>query len=176
MSSTAAVSQRNPGQRFLVSVMATCAMIAGGITLFMAIHVVIDVGGRTFFNNPLPGTLEITQYWAMVFIIMLAMAYTDVLGEHINATILTQQLSEKSKWVSDILVQSVMFLMVGVLTYFAIFAAIRSTEMSQLVLSSVEIVIWPSKIVMAIGFALFTVQLSLSLVATVKRGLWRTDV
>ncbi|MDJ0359764.1 TRAP transporter small permease [Rhodococcus sp. H29-C3] len=157
-------------QSALKSTLYACAMIGGIVTLFMAIHVVIEVGARNIFNNPLPGTLEITQNWSMVIIVMLAMGYAELTGDHIRAPIFTQKLSPTSLWLSNILVASIALFFIGALTYYSILAAQFSISIQQVSLGSLMIPIWPVKIVLAIGFGLFTLQLLTTLIVLCKDG------
>lgn len=162
---TTDAERRVPGQRALSRVLYVCAVIAGLVTLVMALHIAADVSSRNLTGTPLSGTLEITQNWSMVLIVMLAMGYAEQIGEHINATILTQYLDPVSRWWSDLIVTGLMFLFVSALTYYSITAAIFAVEVQQIALGAITIPIWPVKILLAIGFALFALQLLVSLIS-----------
>lgn len=165
METTLDAQRRVPGERILAAVLYTCAVIAGIITLIMSVHIAADVTARNLLTAPLPGTLEITQNWSMVLIVMLAMGYAERAGEHINATILTQYLDPVSRWWSDLIVKVLMFLFVSALTYYSILAAIFAVQVEQIALGAITIPIWPVKIVLAIGFALFALQLLMSIIS-----------
>ena len=158
-------TDRVPGGKVLGAVLAVCATVAGIITLVMAFHIGADVTSRNVANQPLTGTLEITQYWSMVLIVMLAMGYAEKIGEHINATILTQYLDPVSRWWSDLIVRSLSFAFVCALTWYSIVAAVVAVDLRQFALGAIAIPIWPVKIVLAIGFALFALQLLVSIVS-----------
>ncbi|MDV8001357.1 TRAP transporter small permease [Rhodococcus sp. IEGM 1408] len=162
---TTDTERRVPGQRALARVLYACAVIAGLVTLFMALHIAADVTSRNLTGTPLSGTLEITQNWSMVLIVMLAMGYAEQVGEHINATILTQYLDPVSQWWSDLIVKGLMFLFVSALTYYSITAAVFAVEVQQVALGAITIPIWPVKILLAIGFALFALQLLMSIIS-----------
>ncbi|AWH92807.1 TRAP transporter small permease subunit [Dietzia lutea] len=159
--------RRIPGQKALSRVLYASAVIAGIATLAMGVHIAADVGFRNLGGAPLPGTLEITQNWSMVVIVMLAMGYAERIGEHINATILTQYLDPVSRWWSDLIVRLLMFLFVSALTYYSILAAIFAVQVQQIALGAITIPIWPVKIVLALGFALFALQLLMSVISLV---------
>lgn len=163
-------TDRVPGGRALAWVLGACATLAGIITLVMAFHISADVTARNAANAPLTGTLEITQYWSMVLIVMLSMGYAEKIGEHINATILTQYLDPVSRWWSDLIVRSLSFAFVTALTWYSILAAVVAVELRQFALGAIAIPIWPVKIVLAIGFALFALQLLLSIIALFTTG------
>lgn len=166
MDTTTTVAERLvPGQRALSRVLYACAVIAGIATLVLALHIAADVSSRNLTGAPLSGTLEITQNWSMVLIVMLAMGYAEQIGEHINATILTQYLDPVSRWWSDLVVKGLMFLFVCALTYYSITAAVFAVEVRQVALGAITIPIWPVKIVLAIGFALFALQLLVSIIS-----------
>lgn len=165
MESTADPLDRVPGARALTWILGVCATIAGVATLAMAIHITADVTFRNLANAPLTGTLEITQYWSMVVIVMLSMGYAEKVGEHINATILTQYLDPVSRWWSDLVVKTLSFAFISALTYYSILAAIDAIAIRQYALGSIAIPVWPVKIVLAVGFALFALQILASIVA-----------
>lgn len=165
METTTDAQRRVPGERILSAVLYACAVIAGIITLVMSLHIAADVTARNLLTAPLPGTLEITQNWSMVLIVMLAMGYAEQVGEHINATILTQYLDPVSRWWSDVIVKGLMFLFVSALTYYSIVAAVFAVQVEQIALGAITIPIWPVKIVLAIGFALFALQLLMSIIS-----------
>lgn len=156
---------RLPGQRALSRVLYVSATIAGIVTMVMSLHIAADVTARNLLTSPLPGTLEITQHWSMVLIVMLAMGYAENIGEHINATILTQYLDPVSRWWSDLVVKSLTFAFVTALTYYSVTAAIFAVSVQQVALGAIVIPIWPVKIVLALGFALFALQLLFSIIA-----------
>lgn len=162
--SATGAGRRVPGRRALSRVLYAGAVIAGLTTLAMGVHIVADVGFRNLGGAPLPGTLEITQNWSMVVIVMLAMGYAEEIGEHINATILTQYLDPVSRWWSDLVVRGLMLLLVSVLTYYSVLAAVFAVRVQQIALGAITIPIWPVKIVLALGFALFALQLAMSII------------
>src|SRR5262247_2926976 len=51
----------------------------------MMMHVVADVTGRSFFNQPLQGTTEIVSGWYMVAIAFLPWAWIEQQNNHIVA-------------------------------------------------------------------------------------------
>ncbi|EOM74406.1 TRAP transporter small permease [Rhodococcus rhodnii] len=162
--------ERGRFDRVFAAIVFGCATVAGLTTVFMALHIAVDVTGRNLFNSPLPGTLEITQNWSMVIVVMLSMAYAERAGEHIGATLLTANLTGPTKWFSDVLVRAVALVMVAALTWYSIVAAVFATEVRQVALAAIAVPVWPVKIVLAVGFALFTVQILLSLVAVLRAG------
>lgn len=165
METTTDAVRHVPGERVLSAILFACAVIAGIATLVMALHIAADVTARNLLTAPLPGTLEITQNWSMVLIVMLAMGYAEQVGEHINATILTQYLDPYSRWWSDVIVKTLMFLFVTAVTYYSILAAVFAVQVQQVALGAITIPIWPVKIVLAIGFALFALQLLMSIIS-----------
>ncbi|MEU3270868.1 TRAP transporter small permease [Saccharomonospora sp. NPDC006951] len=141
-----------------------CATVAGGMSLFMALHIGADVTARNVGGGPLPVTLEITQNWSMVLIVMLAMGYAELAGEHIRATVFSGRLSPAGKRKSELMVRLVAFAAVVVLTYYSILSAVFSVEVEQVAVGAVPIPVWPVKILLVLGFVLFALQLLVSIV------------
>ena len=118
-----------------------------------SMHLVVDVlSRRQEINKHLDDVANAVVYYVQI-------------GEHINATILTQYLDPVSRWWSDLIVSGLMFLFVSALTYYSITAAVFAVEVQQVALGAITIPIWPVKIVLAIGFALFALQLRMSIIS-----------
>ena len=145
------------------------AMVGGVTTLLMALHITVDVGSRNLGYGPIPATLELTQYWAMVLIVMLGMGQAERLGEHIQAGVLVERLPARSSRWAAIIVHAVGFLTVAALTWFSALAAAASIAVREIALGVIVIPIWPMKVVVAVGFALFMLQLGISLVRQVRK-------
>jgi TRAP-type C4-dicarboxylate transport system permease small subunit len=64
----------------------------GGITLVALMMItVVDVVGRSFFDRPFRGTVELTEM-AMIVIIYLAFGYAEHEGDHISVDLVHRQL------------------------------------------------------------------------------------
>ncbi len=75
------------------SVSRVCSTIAAFWALALAFLILYDIVGRTFFNTPFDGTIEIVAN-SMVSILFLQLPYTIYRGAHLRTAVLYQNLSE----------------------------------------------------------------------------------
>lgn len=119
---------------------------AAASVALMLVHIVLDVGGRFLFRQPITGTLEYVQWIWMPMIVFLAFGLAQVKDEHINATVLTDTLSARARRVVDIIALSCAVVGTAVLIYPAILNAQRAVEINDTALSAAFVPRWPVKI------------------------------
>lgn len=132
---------------------------AAGLAL-LALSVFFDVLGRAFFNTPLTGTLEMTAYWWMPMLTLLAYAYTEQKQEHIKVTILLDALPTRMRQIVEGCFGILATGLLVALTWFTLVSALESAEIGQTTASSPPVHIWPFKFVAVVGVALLTLQVA----------------
>ena len=73
------------------SISRVCSSIAAFWALALAFLILYDITGRTFFNTPFDGTIEIVAN-SMVSILFLQLPYTIYRGAHLRTAIIYQNL------------------------------------------------------------------------------------
>ena len=93
--------------------------------------ITVDVGGRYFFNKPLPGSLEIVQ---MIILVMsgFAMMLTAAKGKHIKIVLIPSRLSERGQVISNSLGELLGFCTWALLTIAVYQQTIRSIRYGEL--------------------------------------------
>ncbi|MEU1956053.1 TRAP transporter small permease subunit [Nocardia rhamnosiphila] len=148
--------------RGISTVMAIPAAIA---CMGLMIHVIGEVLGRNLFNHPLPGTLEITQYWWMMTIVFLAFGYTQLRGDHIRATVITEMLDARWERAAQVLA---LFLLGGFAVFLGVHgwtSAVSSMEIRDTSTGAQPIPIWPMVFAVPLGCAALTMQCVASIYA-----------
>lgn len=131
------------------------AGIAGVLTLLAACQVTFDVLVRTFFNQPMPGTLEIVQYLWMPPIAYAALGYVQSRGEQIRVTLLLEKATPRAQQILAIGAEAVAAAMALWLTWLAVISASRSIAAGETSPLLTWILIWPSRVAVALGMFLF---------------------
>ncbi|QSE90785.1 TRAP transporter small permease [Rhodococcus pseudokoreensis] len=70
---------------------------AVAVTFTMMLHISANALLRTFFNDSLPNTLEIVQYWYMPILVFLGFVAAQHRGQHIAADLLFEKLPHQAK-------------------------------------------------------------------------------
>lgn len=144
--------------RVIDKMSAVFAYGAAAAVILLALSVFIDVVGRTLFHHPLIGTLEMTAYWWMPMLTLLAFGYTEQKQEHIKVTILLDNLPLRMRQIVEGVFGLVATGLVAALTYYAAVDALESAQVGQTTASSPPIAIWPFKFVAVVGLAMLSLQ------------------
>ncbi len=87
--------------RVVYSVTRVCSTIAAFWAMALAFLILYDITGRTFFNAPFDGTIEIVAN-SMVSILFLQMPYTIYRGAHLRTTVIYQNVAPIFRRLIDI--------------------------------------------------------------------------
>lgn len=80
-----------------------CSTVAAFWAMALAFLILWDITGRTFFNAPFDGTIEIVAN-SMVSILFLQLPYTIYRGAHLRTTVVYQNLPDLGRRLIDIFV------------------------------------------------------------------------
>lgn len=80
-----------------------CSTVAAFWAMALAFLILWDITGRTFFNAPFDGTIEIVAN-SMVSILFLQLPYTIYRGAHLRTTVIYQNLGDLGRRLIDIFV------------------------------------------------------------------------
>ncbi|HCP01306.1 MAG TPA: hypothetical protein DIT35_07415 [Rhodospirillaceae bacterium] len=80
-----------------------CSTVAAFWAMALAFLILWDITGRTFFNAPFDGTIEIVAN-SMVSILFLQLPYTIYRGAHLRTTVVYQNLNDLGRRLIDIFV------------------------------------------------------------------------
>lgn len=75
--------------------------VAGVALVGMLALTVADITGRSAFNNPVPGTVEVTSL-TLVVVVFLALAHSEDLGDHITIDLIYVRIGDRAKKVLDV--------------------------------------------------------------------------
>lgn len=121
----------------------------------MALHVVLDVGGRYIFNAPLPGTVEMVSHYYMVGVIFLPLAYVQSHRGHFVAEIFTQRLPPLVIALLEAIVTLVTALLLAFLAWRTAAYALEFTQARESVQTAYfTIPTWPSRWLVPLGLGL----------------------
>lgn len=108
----------------LTNLFETVDKITSGIAAFtlfvMMLWIFMDVMLRTFLNNPIQGTIELTGEYLMVILVYLSLSYTHKNDGHVKVTFLEEKfpklIKNITKFITNLLAAS-LFLFIGILNF-----------------------------------------------------------
>jgi TRAP-type C4-dicarboxylate transport system permease small subunit len=113
---------------------------------------------RGFFNKPIPGTFEISQYMLAVFI-LLGAAYTQQVKGHVGVDFVTSRLSPRLRAICEILTTLLSLLIIAVVVWQGWAVGIEEKAVSD----QLRIPQYPFKVLVAVGGFLLWLELLIDL-------------
>ncbi|QFS84018.1 Tripartite ATP-independent periplasmic transporter, DctQ component [Roseivivax sp. THAF40] len=130
-------------------------MLLGGVgVVLMMLTIVADVVSKLLWNTPIQGTVEISSYYYMIALVMLPMAFVEMQDEQISVDLLFDRFPD--------LIQRVLLVVTGcgaaailsVMAWRTGLDALRAIRVGEVVMGSREVIVWPARMVLPLGFGL----------------------
>ncbi|TDQ64143.1 TRAP-type C4-dicarboxylate transport system permease small subunit [Maritalea mobilis] len=143
-------------------------ILIGGLAIFsLMLMAVISVGGRNFFNRPLPGYVDWIEQ-AMPLIAFVGIAYTQRVGGHIRMDILVGQLKGRLLWLAEFVSTFAMLVLTLLLLWGSWAHFQRSFDFSVPMWSrdssiDIGLPLWPAKLLAPIAFFVLSLRLTIQL-------------
>ncbi len=135
------------------------------IGMFLAIPLMLltvgDVMGRSFFNKPIPGTFELSEYMLAV-IVLLGAAYTQQVKGHVGVDFLTSRYSAKTQAVLQAVTTFAGLLIIAILVWQGYLEGIHEKAVSD----QLRVPQWPFKLLVAVGGLLLWLELLLDFISS----------
>ena len=142
-------------------------VISVSILTVMMLMVTANVFGRYIFNEPIESTLEFTEFF-MVAIVYMGLAYTQFLKANINIELLTSRLSGKKRSACDLVSYLACFALFALIVWHGTRMFIDSWEMREITMGTVELPVYPSKLLVPVGSLIVCVRFLIDIVEVVK--------
>ena len=146
----------------------TFLALIGGLAVFsLMLLAVVSVGGRNFFNQPLPGYVDWIEQ-AMPIIAFLGIAYCQRLGGHIRMDILVGQLRGRPLWIAEFITTLMMLILMALLVWGSFSHFQRSFDFNAPLWSrdssfDIRLPLWPAKLIVPVAFSVMCLRLALQL-------------
>jgi TRAP-type C4-dicarboxylate transport system permease small subunit len=135
------------------------------IGMFLAIPLMLltvgDVMGRSFFNKPIPGTFELSEYMLAV-IVLLGAAYTQQVKGHVGVDFLTSRYSPRTQAVLQAVTTLAGLVIIAILVWQGYLEGIHEKAVSD----QLRVPQWPFKLLVAVGGLLLWLELLLDFISS----------
>lgn len=116
------------------------------VSLFaMMLLITLDVTLNKVAGRPIPGTIEVTAFYFMVFVVFFTFSNLEKNDAHISADFIVARFSSKAQTVFRIAGKLMTIVFYGLLTHGALAKAIQSTRTWETVMSNFTFYIWPAR-------------------------------
>lgn len=146
----------------------------GVITLFlMMILTVADVGGRYFFNKPILGSYEITEFM-MIILAAFTIGYTGVINAHVNVDLLFSRLPGRVQGVVSIFTNLICIILFGLMFWRNVYQS-SVLKKANAVSSALSIPEFPFIFILGIGFGTLTLVYFIKFIESIIKaiGKWK---
>jgi TRAP-type C4-dicarboxylate transport system permease small subunit len=145
---------------------ATYSVCAVG--MFLAIPLMLittaDVVSRGFFNKPIPGTLELSEYMLSI-IILLGAAYTQQVKGHVGVDFLTKRFSPRTRGIIEIITNLLCMFIIAIMVWQGFKEGIHEKTVSDML----RVPQWPFRLLVAIGGLLLWLEFLVDLLNSIAR-------
>ncbi|MDD5206895.1 MAG: TRAP transporter small permease [Desulfobacterales bacterium] len=136
------------------------ACAAGMVTLIpLMLLTFADVALRSFFDKPIPGTFELSQYILSIFI-LLGAAYTQQVKGHVGVDFVTSRLSPRLRVTCEILTTLLSLFIIAVVVWQGWVQGISEKAVSD----QLRIPQYPFRVLVSIGGLLLWLELLIDLI------------
>ena len=153
--------------RRLYRVERVLALISGLAVFSLMVLAVISVGGRNFFNQPLPGYVDWIET-AMPLIAFTGIAYTQRDGGHIRMDMVVGALRGRALYAAEIVTTLAILLLMVLMVWGSWAHFLRSFDFAAPLWSrdstmDIALPIWPAKLLAPVAFGVLCLRLVLQL-------------
>jgi len=136
--------------------------------MFLAIPLMLitvgDAVGRSFFDKPIPGTFELSEYMLAV-IVLLGAAYTQQVKGHVGVDFLTSRYAARTQAIYQTATSLAGLLIIAILVWQGYLEGIHEKAVSD----QLRVPQWPFKLLVAVGGLLLWLELLLDFIASVLK-------
>ncbi|MBT8250172.1 MAG: TRAP transporter small permease [Acidimicrobiia bacterium] len=133
-----------------------------GITLMgMLALTIADITGRTVFNNPVPGTVEVTSL-ILVIVVFFGLAHSEDLGDHITVDLIYVRAGKRTKMFLDVFSDLLGVVVLGLMAFQLYHFGLRQLETGA-ESPVLEWPVWPFVYAAAVGAVFYGVATAMRL-------------
>lgn len=139
---------------------------SGLILVLMSLLVTIDVISR-FFGTSIPGAAEVTEN-LMVFSVFFALAHTQAEHSNVSMDFIVVSLSLRMQRIASFASKVICLGFTVALFFGTTDAAFKSFDIGEYKISSFDVPLWPSKVVVAFGFLMLTIEFTIQIIRELR--------
>ncbi len=139
-----------------------------GILIGMMFLTVVDVTGRKFFDAPITGSYELTEFM-LALIVFFSVGYTQIQKGHISMEALVSRFSPRAQSITDSIVYLISIGLGAILTW-QLLAHAKRTWIGQHVTGVLNLPLYPFLIAAAFGCLLYCMVLLVDFLTSLEKA------
>ncbi len=149
------ISQIGKAQAWIERLSAT---IAAAIILAMMLLTTADVVGRYVFNNPVIGTVEVSEFM-LLGIVFLSVGYVQAVRGHIAVEVITSWLPRRTQIGLEIFGHILGLFLYSIITWKTGVQAYNAWSIGDFSAGVIEFPLWPAKSLIPLGMGILCLRL-----------------
>src|SRR5690625_38367 len=137
-----------------IAVLSTIA--AAIVLLIIVFQIAGDVFSRNFFDQPFKGTVPRVEVLLVSFG-ALCLAPAERVSNHVSMELFVERLLAKTKKIFDLIAYGLVIALLMWMTYSTTLSAMGSHQRGEKRIGIVEVSVWPTRSVIAVGLAALTI-------------------
>lgn len=150
--------------------------VAGICLALMMVHVIADVGLKYVANAPIPGTAEVVAHYYMVAAVFLPLPLVELNNRSIYVDLFYHMMGQALQRASLLLAYGAQIAFFGVLAWQTSHDAMAAYAKGDLVEGIVNVIVWPGRFFLPIGFWLAVAVSTLRFLQVLTRRDWAAVV
>jgi len=151
---------------YLFKVESLLNLIAGIVIFLTMVLGVVQVVGRSFFNQPVPAYVDVIELMMATFA-FLGISYCQKLGGHVRMEIVMKHFKGRSFWIAEVVNTLIMMWIILMLAIYGYDHFLRAFEFGDSTIDG-DYPLWPSKLVVPVAFGLLMIRLTVNLVGFLR--------
>ena len=143
-----------------------CNTAAGLCIMGVMFLGVVQVIGRSVFNYPVRGYVDLVEI-AMTIFAFLGISYCQKLGGHIRMEIIIGRFKGRTFFLTEVMGTLAVMFIVSILMFYGWQHFMRAWTIGDSTMD-IDIVLWPSKLLVPFAFAMLLIRLSIQLVGFIR--------
>lgn len=143
------------------------AFLAVFCIVAMLIAIVADVTRRSLAGKAVPGVVELGEV-AMVVIVFLGLGFAERRGAHVAMTLVVRKLAPRTAAIVNGLGLLLVVVVVGWMVWVTADRALDSFAVKEYRFGLVRVPVWPARIAIAVGLAVYFLELVFRLIDDVR--------
>ena len=158
MSDQASVQGDGGLRRAVHAITQVLAFLAVLCIVIVLVAIIADVTRRSLAGKSVQGVVELGEVM-MVVIVFLGLGYAERRGAHVSMTLLVRKLPTRSAAIINGLGLLLVVAVVGWMVYVTADRALASFEVREYRFGLVRVPVWPARIAIAVGLAVYFLEL-----------------
>lgn len=146
--------------------------IAAAVIFILMFFMVAEVLGRKLLNAPIPGAIDWIEV-SMATFAFLGAAYCQRQGGHVRMEVVMSRLHGTVLWVVEAVAVAIALFYVCVIAQKSFVHFLRAYEIGDSTID-IQLVVWPSKLIVPIALSLLAIRLAIQLVGYIRLAMHPT--